>query len=274
MTQLNDILLNEDNPKLFCLPYEISYEDQKILTEYSYRHANGWRGNLQLWDKDRNSYNEKVDHFGRSLIRGLYKERSDKFNLPEGINSYWVNWSCRLDSTVEWEWLDTPVTPTVKKLIDQISHLYISVHRIFLLAQKINRTIPLHTDKVSKTKYKEGLYQPNFSDRLDIKSTNYHWDYNRYMALKWPITEIKGNNGTPTIQIDGKKYIYDVKNNLFAINEVEILHGADRVSHRRGVLFIDGLINWDAIKKENWIPANIIQIDDADLGARDLASWM
>ena len=71
MTQLNDILLNEDNPKLFCLPYEISYEDQKILTEYSYRHANGWRGNLQLWDKDRNSNNEKVDHFGRSLIRGF-----------------------------------------------------------------------------------------------------------------------------------------------------------------------------------------------------------
>jgi hypothetical protein len=254
-----DTFLNNNNPKLFRLPYEISYEDQKTLIEYSYRHANGWSGKIQFWDKDRNTYDRKNDYFGRLQVRGINKQSSNKLNLPEGVSSYWVNWACRLDSTVQWEWLDTPVTPIVKKLVDRIDHLYINLHRVLLLVQKPRRMIPLHVDKVIKTKYQEDLYQPFSSKNLSIESTNHHWEYNRYMALKWPLTEIEGDNGKPVIEIDGKKYIYDVKNSLFAINEIEMLHGADEVPHCRGVIFIDGLINWDALKKENWIPVDLIE---------------
>jgi hypothetical protein len=44
---------------------------------------------------------------------------------------------------------------------------------------------------------------------------------------------------------------------LFAINEVDIMHGANAVSHRRGVVFLDGLLDYQALSKEQWLPVGV-----------------
>lgn len=232
---------------VYKLPYIISLDEQKDIINCAYQHANSWSGQVQFWADDDNTYDPGSDYFGRVQIRGItdksYNRFKDKYS---GVSMNWINWACRLDPETEWEWKDTPVTKSVMNLMNRIDNLFISVHRILLLVQKVGETIPLHTDKVIKTNYEEGYFAPGPAGEFNIKSTDLHRQ-NRYMALKWPLTEIPMNNGKPVIEVDGMRYMYDVGQNLFAINEVEILHGAEAVNHRRGVIFIDGIFNWKEI---------------------------
>jgi hypothetical protein len=123
---------------------------------------------------------------------------------------------------------------------------------VLILVQKPGSAIPMHTDKVVKNQYVDAKFAPGPAEDLLLNENNVHWESNRYLTLKWPLTEIPGNNGAPKININGSEYHYNVGNKLFAINEVDITHGADAVTHRRGVVFLDGLLDYSALKKEMW----------------------
>lgn len=236
---------------LFTLPYEIDFNDQKSIIDYTYKHSNSWSGQVQIWDDEKNTYNPDSDYFGRVQIRGISQASLERFKQMGNPNLNWINWACRLDSETEWEWKNTPITPIVKNVIDSIDHLFVKLHRVLILVQKVGSEIPLHTDKVIKNNYEDGFFAPGPAYDLNIKKNDLH-KQNRYMAIKWPLTEILGNNGRPVVEIEGKKYIYDVGKNVFLINEVEVKHGAEAVNHRRGVIFIDGIFNWKNIEKEEW----------------------
>jgi hypothetical protein len=247
-----------ENPILFTLPYAISAEDQQAIIDYAYTHANSWSGQVQVWDDDRDQY-DQTDYFGRVQITRLTQDSIDRIAHDGNLNSNWINWAARLDPTLDWEWIDTPITPVLKKYVDQIRHLYVRFNRVLILVQKPGSAIPMHTDKVVKNRYVDEKFAPGPAEDLFLKENNLHWESNRYLTLKWPLTEIPGDNGAPKININGHEYRYDVGNELFAINEVDITHGADAVAHRRGVIFLDGLLDYEALKKETWKSVKLIE---------------
>jgi hypothetical protein len=253
-------LTDKNNPIIFKLPYTINFSDQLKLIEYAYKYANSWSGQVQFWDKKSSTYDPGNTYFGRVQIRGISNSPSSVSHPEQNkISSNWLNWAHRLDDSADWEYIETPVTGIVKDLMSNISHLYKKVTRILLLVQNPNEDIPLHTDKVLKNQYDNELFQPGPTEYLNkISYSNLH-EQNRYMALKFPLSEIYSDNGKPIVKIDDKIYRYDVSNHLFAINEVQIEHGAIGVEHRRGVIFIDGLIDWENLIKEKWIPVPLIE---------------
>jgi hypothetical protein len=249
-------LKDPNKPILFSLSYAISAEDQQAIIDYAYSHSNSWSGQVQVWDDDRDQY-DQTDYFGRVQITRLTQDSIDRIAHSKGLNSNWINWAARLDPTLDWEWIDTPITPILKKYVAQIQHLYVKFNRVLILVQKPGSAIPMHTDKVVKNQYAEEKFAPGPAANLHLDENNLHWDYNRYLTLKWPLTDVPGNNGDPRINVKGQEYRYDVGNELFAINEVDVTHGAGAVAHRRGVVFLDGLLNYSALKKETWNSVNL-----------------
>lgn len=233
-------------PVLYTLPYNISFEDQHTLTQYIYNNAEWLNAS-----SDVSSQGQGYDNcFGRIQVRRPTEASLREHNFDASLPLHELVWKYRLVKGLEWEWIDTPITQIVKNLIDRIGHLYSSVTRIIVLGQRVGVPIPLHTDKVPNTLYTNSVYcnYPDIPVSVDHTTNNHH------IALKWALTEIEGNNGLPTIQINNNTFHYDVGTNLFAINEVDVLHGADAVAHKRGVIFIDGFLNWEALEKETKLP--------------------
>jgi hypothetical protein len=241
-------------PILFALPYEISQEDQHIILEYAYTHAGSWSGQVQVWNQITDRH-ENTDYFGRLQITKL--TQCSRAKMGEGYNSDWVNWAARLDPDLDWEWIETPITSLVRGYVDKIRHLYRSFHRVLILVQRQRSVIPMHTDKVVRNTYQDEIFTPGPSASLPLKDSDLHWQHNRYLALKWPLTEIPGNNGEPLIEIDRRVFRYDVGRHCFAINEVDVKHGAGSVNHRRGVIFLDGVLDYDILAKETWLPVQL-----------------
>jgi hypothetical protein len=125
-------LKDSENPILFTLPYAISAEDQQAIIDYAYTHANSWSGQVQVWDDDRDQY-DQTDYFGRVQITRLTQDSIDRIAHDGNLNSNWINWAARLDPTLDWEWIDTPITPVLKKYVDQIRHLYVRFNRVLIL---------------------------------------------------------------------------------------------------------------------------------------------
>jgi hypothetical protein len=242
-------LTDPDHPILFTLPYEISPADQVSILDYAYAHAGSWSGQVQVWNNQLNQH-EQTDYFGRVQITRLTE--ASRQRLGEDYHSDWSNWAGRLDSNLEWEWIDTPITDLVRGYVQQVQHLYQRFHRVLILVQRVGSNIPLHTDRVVKNIYPDGVFQPGPAENLPIDTADTHWQNNRYLALKWPLTELANNNGEPLVEIDSTVYRYDVDRHCFAINEVDIKHGANAVGHRRGVIFLDGILDYERLQQESW----------------------
>jgi hypothetical protein len=247
-------LTDKKHPLLFSLPYKIASEDQRTILDYAYNKAESWSGQVQVWNHQKNQH-EDTDYFGRVQIRRL--SSSSQQRLGTEYNLDWINWAGRLDPDQEWEWVDTPVTNLVQQYVNQVQHLYQRFHRVLLLVQRVGSEIPLHTDKVVKNTYNDGVFEPGPAQNLPLAINNTHWQHNRYLALKWPLTKIPGNNGSPIININGNVYRYDVGQNCFAINEVDMQHGASAVNHCRGVIFLDGILNYERLLQEPWLQVQL-----------------
>ncbi len=247
-------LTDPDHPILFTLPYKISAKDQVSILDYAYAHAGSWSGQVQVWNHEVNQH-EQTDYFGRVQITRLTE--ASRQRLGKDYHTDWINWAGRLDSNLEWEWIDTPITDLVRQYVQQVQHLYQRFHRVLILVQRVGSNIPLHTDKAVKNIYKDGVFQPGPSRDLPMETTDAHWQHNRYLALKWPLTEKAGDNGEPLIEIDNTVYRYDVEQHCFAINEVNVKHGANAVGHRRGVIFLDGILDYTRLQQEPWTLAKL-----------------
>lgn len=252
-------LSSKERPLLFGLPFSVEYQDQIKILEYAYSNSNSWSGQVQVWDDDKKTYDPGGTYFGRIQVRKLSQQSIDTISHTQGLNVNWLNWAARLDPKSEWEWVDTPITTIVKKYTDQISHLYKKFNRVLILVQNIGEEIPLHTDKVSKNSYNNEIFSPGPVRDLHLSVNDFH-QKNRYLALKWSISEKENDKGMPIIRHKENTYQYDPKDNLFAINEVDMEHGAKKVFHKRGVIFLDGVLNYDNILKEKWIDLELKKI--------------
>lgn len=144
------------------------------------------------------------------------------------VNSSLVN---RFNDQVTWQWdegiLTAPILQTVQRIVEPLLPLYKLFTRAVILLQCEGLTLPLHAD-----------YFTQWKDQHDA---------NKHLAIKFPLTEQPGDNGCPVIELDGEVMKYSVGNNAFALNEVDLNHGSMPVNHTRGVLFLDGIINIDAL---------------------------
>lgn len=244
-------LLDPDHPVLFSLPYEITAQEQQSIIDYAYQSVDHWSGQVQVWAQGDDSY-DPTDCFGRIQITRLTEASRQRAFQDPNISSDWLNWACRLDPDLEWEWVDTPITPVIKNIVGRISHLYERFNRALILVQKPGSAIAMHTDKVMRNSYQGEMFDPGPTTQLFTHDNDLHWAKNRYLTLKFPLTEKPGDNGAPLIEIDHQVYRYDVGRSLFAINEVDAKHGAAAVGHRRGVLFLDGILDMSRLSQDRW----------------------
>jgi hypothetical protein len=238
--------LKKINNLIYRLPYTIVPEAQQSIIDYAYTHAEWDRRAPSLFD----TAQEYPKVFGRIQLR---RPTADSIALiPDytELKTSQLSYQYRYHPTVEWEWIDTPITKFVQQAFAQIEHLYTKVNRIFLLVQHPDHEIAAHADK---------FVNPHLDDYdLAVQSR-----VNHNMAIKFPLTETPGNNGRPYLYIDDCVYQYDVGNHAFAINEMDIMHGAMQSGLRRGVIFIDGFIDFARLEKEIHLPATLTKVPDA-----------
>lgn len=228
---------------LYRLPYTISSEDQQALINYTYANAD--------WDRRAPSLFTVVETdplcFGRIQMRRPTTESLKLISGHESMTDHQIAFRYRLHPDIEWEWVDNPMTLIVQRLVDPIEHLYQKVTRIILLVQATDTAIAPHTDAFT-------------NDALSRDIISVQKNLNHNMVLKWPLTETPGNNGRPYLYINETPYGYDVQNNLFAVNEINIMHGAFQSGVRRGVIFLDGILNYENLLQETRLPATIFEI--------------
>lgn len=157
------------------------------------------------------------------------------------VNSSLVN---RFNDQVTWHWntssIFEPILATVQRIVEPLLPLYKFFTRAVILLQCEGLTMPLHAD---------------YFEQWDTQHKA-----NNNLAIKFPLTDNPGDNGCPVLQVDGDVMKYSVGNHAFALNEVELFHGSMPVNHTRGVLFLDGIIDIDALMA---LPRSPIPIEKA-----------
>lgn len=224
---------------LFKLPYSISFADQKTIIDYGQEHCS-WAG--PAWD-----LTVKKSNVGRFNLRRPTTASLALNNIDTSGPDTYINRMNRFSPNLEWEWIDTPITDLVKAVINPVIDCYSHLTRMVVLIQNINSPFPYHRDEDKIDAY----VMDNGTKRYIQK------DINRNMGLRVPLTEKENDNGLPVIFIDGEKYFYQVSRNLFALNETETVHGADPVNHYRGVIFLDGTLDYDKFSRLERIPVGL-----------------
>jgi hypothetical protein len=225
---------------LYCLPqYTILPDDQKTIIDYVV--ANGhWGGPNGHWGGP-NESPDGDNTICRVQTRQLTHDSMLKIGTDATGSLHAIVASYRFHPELEWEWIDSPIKSVVQKIIDPLEQFYTKLTRVILLVQAPQKQFQLHRDIVNNPVKLQYPYTKAVAA--------YQKDINQNMALKLPLTINAGDNGQPVIQIDNQQFKYDVGNQLFIINEVDMAHGALPTDHYRGVIFIDGILNWKAISQ-------------------------
>ena len=226
----------------FRLPYKIHPWHQQMIIEEAL--ATGYKSEAQpYW----------VKHDIRSLhpdsVAGTYQ--GDK---APGDFFY------RLDPRAEWVWEDNEAAETLRPYIEDIGHLFTKMTRIKAFIQIADMEIAAHRDLVPGNEYRNfqsprnpqlgtmsGIFEGH--KRLRWQPNTRHADQ-KYLNLKVPLTTHPSEGGKPYIwDNDGKKYLRS-EDHLYFLNEYEMFHGCDAVPYYRGVIFIDGILNMEAVEAE------------------------
>lgn len=134
----------------------------------------------------------------------------------------------------DWKWdmdncIVAPVAKIVQQVVKPLLPYYKRMTRCVILLQIPGQEVPYHVD-----------YHPHNEDG---HNANHHY------SLKFPLTEVPGNNGTPTLRIGGKEYRYETGTCAFLLNEVDIEHGSKASEFTRGVIFIDGVFEFSKLDR-------------------------
>ncbi len=190
-------------------------------------------------------------------------------NLPQEFKSTspsFIEYYCRLNERFYWEWVQHPIVPLVQELLSPISRFFLRFTRITVVLQKPGMHLWAHRDLVPGETY-DNLQSEHLTFRGDRKLTfkgspafvkafpdiitDSHSKQN-YLNLKIPLSTDPYSPGAPFVIWNGTKISYSSQNQLFFLNEALIEHGADKVNHFRGVVFVDGFLNlrtWCELEK-------------------------
>lgn len=161
----------------------------------------------------------------------------------------------RMMPGIEWDWFPTPVTDLAREVVRRVEPLFTTLTRVTLLLQNTGHAIAMHRDPVHGNEY--GGQQYFVSPHVQMPAHRSHQS-NGFISIKAPISTREGNNGCPVVQLDdGSEWQYDVGRNFFAINEVELLHGARPCRHHRGVMWLDGWLDMDVFRSLRLTPVPI-----------------
>lgn len=159
-----------------------------------------------------------------------------------------VPYERRLDPSVSWRWRDGEAGELAAMEVHKVSHLFHAITRVTTVIPTPGTAVRLHYDVAPGNIYREGT-NGAWADRVVITPHRHH-NANRFLSIKLMITEKQEDYGETVIRWDGRDWLYSTRNRFFALNEVEMLHGARAVGHLRGVLWIDGWINLDTYDRE------------------------
>jgi hypothetical protein len=184
----------------------------------------------------------------------------------------------RHDPRIEWEWEVDEVSELTQELIRPIKHFYKHITRVKILMQIPGFEIPAHRDITPGNTYdnmqnefighigatNQIVYRgPKWlHDVFPIIESNLHAQQG-YYALKIPIDLDNTDRRSYVIDVvdfdpkqgyKDKKIYYDFGGQPYWLNEYECLHGVDAGSEWRGVLFMDGILDMDAIHKTGLRP--------------------
>jgi hypothetical protein len=186
----------------------------------------------------------------------------------------------RLRDDIEWEWIQNPIGDLCRKILMPLSPIIKKITRVSILLQIPNMALPAHRDLVPGNTYKNMLdgYRTFWGPKTEtyqgeewLKTLPWPMDdgvhkRNRFLNLKIPISEMD-QPGRPFLIWDSQKIVYDTQKRAFLLNEVEMEHGADPVPFHRGVIFVDSLLNFEAISQVSASPVHIQSCERVELQA-------
>lgn len=185
----------------------------------------------------------------------------------------------RFNEFLNRQWLDNPITQEFyDNIFLKIKHLFKFVSRIIILRLEPGYPIPFHKETSYLGNYTNleshlGRYISNKSlitpenehllnDRFAYRVDREHHAKQKGYGLRLPLTTVAGNNGNTLLKIGDELLKYDTKDMLFALNEVDIFHGAAATEFQRGVIYIDGILDMNAVAAE---PKKNIQFEKTNL---------
>lgn len=153
-----------------------------------------------------------------------------------------TEYHARLDPRVDWDWIDTPVTDLCREIATPVLPLFRRVTRVVTILQNPGATVRMHRDPVAGNDYGGGAL---LMHEVPSNPANDWHEKNRRLSIKVIVTEREGDNGITVARLtaDGEDYLYDTGDSFFAINEVDMFHGARPVDFHRGVFWLDGEID-------------------------------
>ncbi len=167
----------------------------------------------------------------------------------------------RLYEDAEWYWEENEVAELVKPLATEVEHLFTKMTRIKAFVQKPGEPISAHRDLTPGHQYRlianpfqaslggySGIFQGHRNLRMPLNTR--HSDQ-KYLNLKIPLSADPASGGKPYIVAkDGVKRYLKSEDHFYFLNEYEMFHGCDAVDFYRGVVFIDGILDMDALEAE------------------------
>jgi hypothetical protein len=182
----------------------------------------------------------------------------------------------RLDPQAKWIWTDSAAVPIVRRILEPVLPLYRLLTKVNVVLQIPGQLLGAHRDLVTGNVYDlESPYTwrlgstpmryegtPWLSNVAPIHSAS-HRDDNAYLCLKIPISERADDAGNPFFDLGRRRLYYTSRNRFFFINEVEMLHGAEPATFFRGVVFVNGILNMDEIRRIPKRPIEVLRTGDA-----------
>jgi hypothetical protein len=230
--------MNSYNP--FTLPFTITFEEQLQLIN-SAKNIDPVNFKIEMEDGSTLSRNKANTKVITESYRKITND-STEYGLPATAKhkDFCLN---RFNTNIKWEWKNNESARLVKKLLAPLEDV-IQLTRVFALIRKPGEPALTHTDVAYNHSYPYGWES---KPHLHGDSVEHH--KNNYAAIRIPLTEQDGNNGLPYLYLNDQPYYYDAGKNFFVLDEIRNPHGADPVDFYRGVVFVDGFVNFEKLEK-------------------------
>lgn len=217
----------------------------------------------------------------------VWLSRSIRSIVPESIPLQFANrnvadyeFFLRNDRRIIWEWNSDPLSVKVQNVLEPVLGFYSLVSRIKIVMQVPGQEITPHRDLITGEFYDrmDVPYSSNlgpngwarfkgpkwFYDLYQIPDNNLHKAQD-YLALKVPLDMDSSVSRSYLVHpeeiakpVETRHIMrYDPGRQPYWLNECEVLHGVEAGEHWRGVIFIDGLLDMDVVRKSPFVPLEI-----------------
>jgi len=223
----------------FLLPITISYEQQLEIIESAKNHEPK-KFTIQLENGDelvRDRANDKVITEPHRFIT----EDTQHLAVPL-ISAHKDHCINRFNKNIKWEWRRKKTSQMIKNLLEPLSGI-IQFTRVFTLVRRPGEPAITHADVAYDHSYSTG-----WTSKPELHGNNPEHHHNNYAAIRIPLSEKDGDNGLPYLYIDDQPYYYNAGKNLFVIDEIRNPHGADPIDFYRGVVFVDGFVDFEKLQ--------------------------